>query len=309
MKLLITGGAGYLGTAFLAQHTGAYDITVFDNLLHGGDALIPYFHDVNFHFIQGDIRDKRTVEDAIKGKDVIIHLAAIVGLPACEAHKETAEQVNYQGSWNVAMATSRSGQRVLYASTVSVYGKVENEVCTEKTRTQPLSHYGQTKLRAERLLVDYGSETTAFRFPTAFGVAPRMRNDLMINDLTYQAVKNGGAVVYEPDARRSFIHVRDVTSAFEMAINQYEMSKQIYNPGDESLNITKRDLATLIAKQTGAKFHFAEVGHDGDQRDYEISFDKIKKLGYQTGISLEYGIRELADASKAMRFRNPYSNV
>jgi nucleoside-diphosphate-sugar epimerase len=309
MKLLITGGAGYLGTAFLAQHTGAYDITVFDNLLHGGDALIPYFHDVNFHFIKGDIRDKRAVEDAIKGKDVIIHLAAIVGLPACEAHRETAEQVNYQGSWNVAMATMRTGQRVIYASTVSVYGRVENEVCTEKTYTTPLSHYGQTKLRAERCLIEYGAETTAFRFPTAFGVAPRMRNDLMVNDLTYQAVKNGGGVVYEPDARRSFIHVRDVTRALEMAIDCPRMSKHTYNPGDESLNVTKRELSGLISKETGAKFHFADVGHDGDQRDYEISFDKIKKEGYQTAITLERGIHELAEAAKVMRTRNPYGNI
>jgi nucleoside-diphosphate-sugar epimerase len=308
-KVIITGGAGYLGTAFLKYHTGAYDITVFDNLLYGGDALIPYFHDVNFHFIKGDVRDHKAVREAIKDKDVIIHLAAIVGLPACEADMKTAEEVNYESSFNIAVEASRNyGQRVLYASTVSVYGKIKDDICTEKTYARPLSHYGQTKIRAESALVDY-CKATSFRFPTAFGVAPRMRIDLMPNDLTFQAVKNGGAVVYEPEARRSFIHVRDVTRAFEFAINKYDTQGQVYNPGDESLNITKRGLAELIAKETGAKFHFADIGHDGDHRDYEVSFEKIKSLGFRTGVSLEQGIKEVAQAARVMNVRNPYTNI
>lgn len=308
-KLLLTGGAGYLGSAFLAYHNNAYDITVFDNLLHGGDALIPYFRDVNFHFIKGDIRDKRDVEKAIKGKDVIVHLAAIVGLPACEANWQVAEDVNYGGSWTVARETAYSEQRVVYASTVSVYGKVVDEICTENTYTLPLSHYGQTKRRAEQALLDYGAETTAFRFPTLFGVAPRMRTDLMVNDLTYQAVKTGGAVVYEPEVKRSFLHVRDAVRAMEMAIDRHEMSKQVYNPGDESLNVTKRQLADVIAKETGAKFHYAPIGHDGDGRDYEVSYEKIKSLGYRTSMSLELGVREVAQAAHAMSVRNPYANI
>jgi len=307
MKLLITGGAGYIGTAFLKYHTGAYDITVLDNLMHGGDALIPFFSDVNFHFIKGDIRDERVLRDAIKGKDVIIHLAAIVGLPACEADRKLAEETNYKASFEISIASQY--QRVLYASTVSVYGKVENEVCTEKTYTRPLSHYGQTKRRAEMAIMDYGRRATAFRFPTAFGVAPRMRTDLMPNDLTFQAVKTGGMVVYEPDVRRTFIHVRDISRAFEMGINQESTVGQILNPGDESLNVTKRQLANIICQETGAKVHFGDTGHDGDARDYEVSFEKIKNLGYKTAVSLEQGVREVAKAAQAMNLRNPYSNV
>ncbi len=306
-KLLLTGGAGYLGSAFLQHHQGAYDITVFDNLLHGGDALIPYFSDVNFHFIKGDIRDERLLTEAVRHKDVVIHLAAIVGFPACDADRKLAEETNYQGSFNVAKAAKHNTDRLIYASSVSVYGKVTGEICTEKTKCHPLTHYGQTKYRAEQDLINYFG-ATAFRFPTAFGVSPRMRLDLMPNDLTFQAVKNGGGVIFEADARRTFIHVRDVVRALEMAIDR-EMEGEIYNPGDESLNVTKRELAGIISKETGATFNFAEVGKDKDQRDYEVSFDKIKNLGFQTSKSLVQGVHEVAQAAYAMRVINPYTNV
>lgn len=305
-RLLLTGGAGYLGSAFLQHHKGAYDITVFDSLLHGGDALIPHFGNVNFHFVKGDVRDKRAFEEVIKDKDVIVHLAAIVGLPACEADRQVAEDVNYGGSTNLAMSTVYTGQRIVYASTVSVYGKVENEVCTEETYARPLSHYGQTKLRAERV-IEWTKNSTLLRFPTLFGVAPRMRTDLMINDLTYQAVKTGGAVVFEPDVRRTFLHVRDAVRAIEMSIDQHLTG--VYIPGDESLNVTKRRLAEIIGSMTGAKFHFAPIGHDGDARDYEVSFEKIKALGYRTSVPLWQGVQEVADAAHAMSVRNPYTNI
>lgn len=305
-KLLLTGGAGYLGSAFLQHHKGAYDITVFDNLLHGGDALIPHFSNVNFHFIKGDVRDKRAFEDAIKGNDVIVHLAAIVGLPACEADRQAAEDTNYGGSSTLAMSTVYTGQRIVYSSTVSVYGKVEEGMVTEETYPGPLSHYGQTKLRAERV-IEWNKYSTLLRFPTLFGVAPRMRTDLMINDLTYQAVKNGGAVVFEPEIRRTFLHVRDAVRAIEMAIDQNLTG--VYIPGDEQGNVTKRRLAEIIGSLTGAKFHFAPTGHDGDGRDYEVSFEKIRTLGYKTSVPLWKGIQEVAYASRAMSVRNPYGNV
>jgi nucleoside-diphosphate-sugar epimerase len=305
-KLLLTGGAGYLGSAFLQHHQGAYDITVFDNLLHGGDALIPHFSSRNFHFIKGDIRDSRAFKDAIKGKDIVVHLAAIVGLPACEADRETAHEVNGHASAILAIQQMRTRMRVVYASTVSVYGKVVSGLVTERTPTKPLSYYGETKLEAETALLNH-NDTVALRFPTLFGVAPRMRTDLMINDLTYQAVKNGGAVVFEPEARRTFLHVRDAVRAIEMSIDRYMTG--IYIPGDESLNVTKRQLADIIHDQTGAKFHFAPIGHDGDARDYAVSFEKIKALGYKTSVSLSQGIREVADAARAMSVRNPYTNV
>jgi nucleoside-diphosphate-sugar epimerase len=218
-----------------------------------------------------------------------------------------AEEVNVGGSWNVAHYATQFGQRVIYASTVSVYGKVSSGACTEETETQPLSQYGYTKLQAEREFTQYSKGNTALRFPTLFGVAPRMRTDLMVNDLTYQAVKNGGAVVFEPDARRTFLHVRDAVRAIETAINRHLSG--VYIPGDESLNVSKKELAAIIAKETGAKFHYAPIGHDGDARDYEVSFEKIKKLGYRTSVSLEEGVREVAQAARAMNVRNPYTNV
>jgi nucleoside-diphosphate-sugar epimerase len=305
-KVLITGGAGYIGSTLISR-LGNYDVTVFDNLLHGGDALIPHFSNVNFHFVKGDVRDERALYDAMKDKDIIVHLAAIVGIPACEADRDLAEQTNYKAAFHLAIQAR--WQRVIYASTVSVYGKVEGEICTERTHPRPLSHYGQTKRRAEGAIMDYVQNATAFRFPTVFGVSPRMRFDLMVNDLTYQAVKNGGGVVYEPDARRTFIHVRDAARAIEFAIDRSETVGNVYNPGHESLNISKRNLAALITKETGARFHFADIGHDGDHRDYEVSFEKIRSLGYQTTVTLEQGVKEVAQAAQVVRVRNPYANV
>lgn len=307
MRVLVTGGAGYLGTV-VTKHLidRGYETTVFDSLLHGGDALVPYFGYSNFRFTKGDIRDARQVKAACMDQDVVIHLAAIVGLPACAADKRLAEQTNFEGSLNVLLACTH--QRVLYSSTVSVYGEVLSGLCTEETPAKPLSLYGETKSKAETALMRH-TRCTAFRFPTVFGVSPRMRLDLMPNQLTYQAVKDRYAVIYEPEVKRTFIHVQDVARAFTFAIDNPHTEGQIYNPGDESLNISKRGLCDLIKTETGANFFFAEVGSDGDKRNYTLSFDKIRNAGYSTTVSLQQGIREVARAAAAIAVRNPHCNI
>ena len=309
MNILVTGGAGYIGTTLVPMLLAkGHEVTVFDHLLWRGDVLIPFFRNPRFHFIKGDVRDEKAVYDACTGKDVVIHLAAIVGLPACAADPKLAQETNYEGSVNVGRACQR-GQHVLYGSTGSNYGEVLTGVCTEETPLKPLSVYGTTKTDAERYLMAT-TECTAFRFATAFGLSPRLRLDLLVNDVTTQAVNSKFSVIYEAWFRRTFIHVHDMARAFLFAIeHRDEMQGQVYNVGSEVLNHSKRDICDMIQKKTGAYFHYAEVGSDGDKRNYSVSYEKIKRLGYETTISVEQGIDELVKAMPAIKILNPYANV
>jgi len=309
MNILVTGGAGYIGTTLVPMLLAkGHEVTVFDHLLWRGDVLIPFFRNPRFHFIKGDVRDEKAVYDACTGKDVVIHLAAIVGLPACAADPKLAQETNYEGSVNVGRACQR-GQHVLYGSTGSNYGEVLTGVCTEETPLKPLSVYGTTKTDAERYLMAT-TECTAFRFATAFGLSPRLRLDLLVNDVTTQAVNSKFSVIYEAWFRRTFIHVHDMARAFLFAIeHRAEMQGQVYNVGSEVLNHSKRDICDMIQKKTGAYFHYAEVGSDGDKRNYSVSYEKIKRLGYETTISVEQGIDELVKAMPAIKILNPYANV
>ena len=204
--VLVTGGAGYIGTTLIPLLLERdYNVTVFDSLLLGGDALLPFFRHKNFHFIKGDIRDKDALRQAVKDKGVIIHLAAIVGFPACSENPDLAYSTNVEGTRNLAILVKKN-QYILFGSTGSNYGAVLNGICTEETPLNPLSVYGKTKTEAERILLE-NTSVTAFRFATAFGVSPKLRLDLLINDLTYQALKQKYLVIYESSFMRTFIHV------------------------------------------------------------------------------------------------------
>lgn len=309
MRVLVTGGAGYVGTTLVPllldmQH----DVTVLDSLMYRGDVLIPFFRRPGFHFIKGDVRDYRVMQDSCRGKDVVIHLAAIVGLPACRENPELAEQVNYSGTVNVSRAC-RDGQYVLFGSTGSNYGQVVGQVCTEETPLNPLSVYGTTKTLAERYLMEH-NDCTAFRFATAFGLSPRLRLDLMINDFTFTAMRQKYMIVYESWFKRTFIHVQDMARAFVFAIEHSgDMMYNVYNIGSNSMNLSKKDVCDIINAETGAYFHFADVGEDGDKRNYEVSYEKVKKLGYDTTITVKEGVQELVRGLEAIKLQNPYSNV
>jgi nucleoside-diphosphate-sugar epimerase len=309
MRILVTGGAGFIGTTLVPMLLAkGHEVTVFDRLLWRGDVLIPFFRNPRFHFIKGDVRDEKAVYDACTGKDVVIHLAAIVGLPACAADPKLAQETNYEGSVNVGRACQR-GQHVLYGSTGSNYGEVLTGVCTEETPLKPLSVYGTTKTDAERYLMAT-TECTAFRFATAFGLSPRLRLDLLVNDFTYTAVRQKSMIVYEPGFMRTFIHVYDMARAFVFAIeHRKEMAGNVYNIGSESMNFSKKDVCDIIHKETGAYFHFAAIGEDGDKRNYVVSYAKVKSLGYDTTITVQEGVKELVRAMPALKIVNPYANV
>lgn len=308
MKILITGGAGYVGTGLIPQLLAKnYKVTVFDNLMFGGDAILPFFRDKNFSFILGDIRDKKALGAAVKDADVVIHLAAIVGFPACRKEPELATSVNVDGTKNLVEVVS-DNQLVIYGSTGSNYGAVE-DICTEETPLNPLSLYGQTKTLAEKILLE-NRKTIAWRFATAFGVSARLRLDLLINDFTYKALTQGYLVVYESHFMRTFIHVHDMGRAFLFGIeNQDKMVNSVYNVGNEVLNYSKLQICEMIKERTGAYIHYADIGEDADKRNYVVSYDKINKLGYSTTITVEDGIDELVRALKAVQFRTPYTNI
>lgn len=308
MQILVTGGAGFVGTELLPQLLAKrYKVRVYDNLLFGGDQILPFFRDPNFEFVRGDIRDLPALKKAAQDADIVIHLAAIVGYPACRKDPDLAKSVNVDGTRNVIEATNNN-QLVIYGSTGSNYGSVE-EVCTEDSPLNPLSLYGQTKTLAEKMIME-SRRAIAWRFATAFGVSARLRLDLLINDFTHKAVTQGYLVVYEKHFMRTFIHVHDMGRAFLFGIeNQDKMAGQVYNVGSEKMNYSKEQVCEMIRRQTNAYIHYADVGEDADKRNYVVSYRKINDLGYDTTITVEQGIEEVARACQAIQFRNPYSNA
>jgi len=308
MKILITGGAGYVGSTLIPMLLErGHELVVFDRLMFGGNALLPFLNNKNFKFIKGDIRDREALQSVVSGQDVIIHLAAIVGFPACRENPDLARTTNVEGSRNLASVVSKD-QRIIYASTGSNYGALVDEVCTEDSLLNPLSIYGKTKTEAEKILMGSGN-CTAFRFATAFGVSPRLRLDLLINEFVYQAVKQKYLVVYESHFMRTFIHVKDMARAFVFAIDNLEKTNgQTYNVGDDSLNFSKKEICDIIAEKTGALIHYADVGEDADKRNYIVSYKKINDAGFKTTISIEEGIVEMIKVATVVQVNNPYCN-
>jgi len=308
-NILITGGAGYVGIPTVSLFLeNKYKVRVFDNLSWGGDVLLPFLRNPNFGFIKGDIRKKEELQKALKGIDAIIHLAGIVGFPACRKFPERSREVNVDGTENV-VDIAAGKIPIVFASTGSTYGKIIENFCTETTVLNPLSHYGKQKAKAEEI-VKRNKKFIIYRFATAFGVAPRFRLDLLINDFTYRAITEKTLMVYEKDFMRTFIHVQDMAQSFLFALKNYKkMEGEIYNVGDESLNISKEKVARLLLKYVDYHLHFVPDGHDIDQRDYVVDYSKIKKLGFRTEIGLEDGVKELIKACEVIEVKNSYCNV
>jgi nucleoside-diphosphate-sugar epimerase len=309
MKLLVTGGAGYVGSVLIPRLLAAgYHVRVLDNLMYGGQSLLSFFSHPQFEFVKGDILDEQVVRRATRGVDAIIHLAAIVGYPACKKNEPLAHEVNYGGTQILEKNRDRN-QLIIFASTGSNYGALIGDLCTEETPLNPLTIYGTTKTKAEQHLIECGN-VICYRFATAFGVSPRMRLDLLINDFAYQAVKVRNLIIYERTFKRTFIHVIDMARSFMFALENVDrMIDNIYNVGSESMNYSKEEIALLIRKKLDFYLHFADVGKDEDQRNYEVSYAKINHLGFRTTITIEEGIDELIRAYQVIDIKNPYANV
>lgn len=308
MKVLVTGGAGFVGSVLVRQLLAAgHHVHVVDCLMFGGQTLLPLFIEPRFSFARIDICDRDALAKEMEGVEVVIHLAALVGYPLCKKLPDRATQVNVGGTENV-IATMPKDAFLVYASTGSNYGEV-NGICTEDSPLNPLSLYGQTKTKAEELCLDRPN-SIALRFATAFGLGPRARLDLMINDFVWQAIHQRYLVVYEKHFRRTFIHVTDIARAIVHVLDcADQLEHQVFNVGHDSLNFTKQDIVELIKKRADFLVYFAEFGKDEDQRNYEVDYSRIKATGFETSVDINKGLTELIEGLKLLEISNPYGNV
>jgi len=306
-KVFITGGAGYIGcvlTPLLLAH--GHEVTVYDSLLYGGEGLMHNSANPNFSFIKGDILDKSHLHTAMAAADVVVHLAALVGYTCCRRDENHSYRVNHQGTKNVIEGLGEN-TLLLYGSTGSNYGTVEG-VCTEETPLNPLSIYGKTKTLGEEEVMK-SPNSVAFRFATAFGPSPRLRLDLLVNDLSYAAHTQKYIAVYESHFMRTFIHVKDIAQVFKFAIdNDPTLRGSVYNVGSNSMNHSKGDVCKLIQEKTECYVHYADFDNDADKRDYIVSYDKIEALGYTTTATVEEGIDELLKVFPLVEIHNKYRN-
>jgi nucleoside-diphosphate-sugar epimerase len=294
MKILITGGAGYLGSVMVERflHVG-YEVTVLDKLLFNQTSLLQYTSYPRFKFVYGDVRNESLLEELCKEADVIIPLAAIVGFPACAADPKLAKEINFDQIFNIVKFAK--DKKILYPNTNSGYGiGVGQTECTEESPLTPISVYGQTKCDAENFLRANTSAIT-FRLATVFGVSPRMRTDLLVNDFVYKAITDKYIVVFEKTFKRNFIHIEDVASAFLFMINHYDEYKgEVFNVGLSSANLSKQELLEKIQSHVNDfAVSYNDFYEDPDKRDYIVSNAKIEATGWLPQWDLDRGIKQL----------------
>ncbi len=309
-KILVTGGAGYLGSILVPiLLKRGYAVTVLDTLMYHQESLLDCCIDSNFEFIKGDVCNDGLISEIVGGFDIVIPLASIVGAPACRLSPKRSSMINNQAIRFMADKLS-ANQRVLFPTTNSGYGIGEQDAhCTEASPLRPISQYGRDKVEIEQYLLDKGNAVT-FRLATVFGMSPRMRMDLLVNDFTYRAMNDRFIVLFEEHFRRNYIHIRDVAGAFLFGIEHYDRMKgQPYNVGLSAANLTKRQLCDKIREYCPEfQIFSADIGEDPDKRDYIVSNEKIESLGWKPDYSLDDGIKELLKGYRLLR-PNQFTNV
>lgn len=300
-KVLITGGAGYIGSILteLLLNKGYY-VTVIDNLIYKQTSLVTFCHNKNFNFILGDVRNENQLKQLVISHDIIIPLAAIVGMPACKENPELTVQVNYEQVKNITKWTTNS-QLVLIPNTNSQYGS-STEIITEESPFNPLSLYAETKCNAEKSILDSGNGI-ALRLATVFGSSYRMRTDLLVNDFVYKAINDGYLVLFESHFIRNYIHIRDIANTFLFMIDNYEKcNNNAFNVGLSSANLTKLELSQKIKEYVPDLVIVQnEFKQDFDQRNYMVSNEKLESLGWKPQYTLEDGIEELIKSYKLIK--------
>jgi nucleoside-diphosphate-sugar epimerase len=284
-------------------------VTVLDNFSFNQTPLLDVCHDENLTIVRGDCRDRALVKKHLDGVDIAIPLACLVGAPLCDQKPMEAQTINCDAV-KMIVDLSRPDQKIIYPNTNSGYGIGQAGMfCTEESPLNPISIYGKTKVEAEKYVLGSG-RGAAFRLATVFGVSPRMRVDLLVNDFTYRAVMDRFVVLFEAHFKRNYVHVRDVARAFLHVINNFEKMKgEAYNVGLSSANLSKMELCLEIKKQVPAfTIMEAPVGKDPDQRNYIVSNEKIEKTGFAAQMDIQKGIAELIKAYQIIR-RNTYANV
>jgi nucleoside-diphosphate-sugar epimerase len=305
-NILITGGAGYIGSVLVPELLqDGHNVTVLDNFIFGQSSLNHVCYHPNFRVYRGDVRIEADMLPLMKDADIIIPLAAYVGAPFCDRDPIGATTTNKDAIF-MMMKYLDKDQVVIMPTTNSAYGTGDN--CTEESPLNPISRYAIDKVEVEKVLMNH-SNATSLRLATVFGMSPRMRIDLLVNDMTYRAVYDGFVVLFESHFKRNYIHVRDVVQAFKMAIAQETMRGQIYNVGLSSANVSKRELCDII-KTYVPRFEIveAEIGKDKDQRNYVVSNEKIELEGFKPNYNLNNGIQELLKGFTMIK-NTKYGNV
>ncbi|MBI4060285.1 MAG: SDR family oxidoreductase [Elusimicrobia bacterium] len=311
LEVLLTGGGGYIGSVLteLLLSRGMR-VTVVDNFLHGRSGLVGLCAFDALEIVRGDCRDEALMRKLLKGKDVVIPLAALVGAPICDRDRVGAVTTN-RDAVRMLCRLAAPEQKMLFPVTNSGYGIGEKgKFCTEDSPLRPISLYGQTKVEAERAVLDRGNAVT-FRLATAFGASPRMRMDLLVNDFVYRAVTDRAVVIFEGHFKRNYIHVRDIARVFLHGIDNFEaMKNRPYNVGLEDANLSKIELCEVIRRVLpGFVHHEAAVGEDPDKRDYIVSNARLLAAGFRPEWDIERGVRELVKCYTALGQVNPYGNV
>jgi len=310
INVLVTGGAGYLGSV-LCEHLldAGYHVTAIDSLMYGQNSLFHLCANPAFDFIEGDVRNEDLMQGLIKDADVIIPLAAIVGAPACKRDPWLTTSVNLEAVQLINRLRSPQ-QLVIYPNTNSGYGASTGDTyCTEDTPLEPISLYGQTKVQAELELLESPNAIT-LRLATVFGTSPRMRLDLLVNHFVYTAITDGYLVILEKDFKRNYVHIRDVADCMIYCIkNSPQMVGRPYNVGLDEANLSKEELALKVKEYVPNFYiHFAAIGSDPDKRNYIVSNERLRKAGFEAKRSLDDGIKELLKGYR-MIGRSPFKNI
>jgi nucleoside-diphosphate-sugar epimerase len=309
-SILVTGGAGYLGSIIVPELLAAgHRVTVLDSFMYLQNSLAHVCADPNFDVINGDARSVETLQPLLKGVDYVLPLAALVGAPLCKKDPIAATTTNRDAIATLARLMSPQ-QRIVMPITNSGYGVGEKgKECTEESPLRPVSLYGVDKVEAEKIVL--GRENSvSLRLATVFGMAPRMRIDLLVNDFVYRAVTDRAVVLFEAHFKRNFIHVRDVARAFLHAIDNFDdMRGRPFNVGLSDANLSKAELCDRIRVHV-PNFQYLEapIGEDPDKRDYIVSNARIEATGYAPKHSLDDGIRELVKGFRMIR-NTVYGNI
>jgi len=309
-NILVTGGAGYIGSTLVPDLLSRnHKVTVVDNFMYNQTSLATSIRDRNFEIIFGDVRDESLMKKLVSKADIVIPLAAIVGAPACDKDPVTAQSINKDSILWLLNQVSKN-QQVIMPTTNSAYGSGDkNNFCDENSPLNPLSLYARDKVVVEKSLLEH-ENSTSFRLATVFGVSPRMRLDLLVNNFTLRAITDGFVIVFEGHFKRNYIHILDVVQAFNLAIENKEQFKgEIFNVGLSQANISKIELCQEI-KKIVPDFLFLEapLGKDPDQRNYIVSNEKIEALGFRPAVTLQQGLFELVKGLK-MFDHKPFTNV
>ncbi len=310
MKVLVTGGAGYIGSILVPMllEKGA-EVTVVDNFFYNQNSLLDVCYHPRLKVVRGDVREDKLMASLIKGQDFILPLACLVGAPLCDKFPQEARAVNLEAV-NLILERRLPGQRIIFPNTNSGYGIGKARIyCTEETPLKPISLYGRLKVEAEETLLRGGNAIT-LRLATVFGISPRMRLDLLVNDFVYRAVYDGYVVLFEANFKRNYIHVRDAARAFIHCIDNFDkMKNEPYNVGLSDANLSKMELCKEIKKQI-PKFTYlvSPIGKDPDKRNYIVSNKKIEKTGFKPQISLSDGIAELIKGYQIVK-RYDFTNI